>query len=332
MTTALTDPTGVNDRPEGWSIRDEFTRAATWQEAGHLADIWDSVMLVNMPEDVYHARPELSSSQMKPLVQGSPKHFQEALSGPRVEKRAWDEGHAIHARVLGIGAPIVEIPDDLLSGEHRSIASAKAKAWVQEARDAGQTPLKSDVYRTIIRAADGVLANPKARRVLLGDGFPEVSMFGADQRTGTRLRGRADYVNVADQPFIVDVKSVDARDGNALSDHRLMRTVDDYNYDLQAELYRYLFEYHTGVVAAPTVLVFCEKKPPYDVRVVTLEGDWSDGGWTKLRRALDVYAQCKESRRWPGVDEDDGPILALPTSSWYRQQIAGDDDLEVNDE
>jgi hypothetical protein len=162
-----------------------------------------------------------------------------------------------------------------------------------------------------VRQSDAVLLHPKARAVLEVGGEREVSMFATDPDTGVRLRGRADLV-----PPIVDVKTT-----TDLRLHKLSAVVDGFGYDLQAEMYRFLYELITGEVAEPVTLIFTEKDPPYDVRVVTLGDDWIEGGWRKVREGIELFDRCSVSRLWPGVDED-GPVEELPAPSWYSARVA----------
>ncbi len=270
-----------------------------------------SLYVLDMPEEDYHSQSALSASGMKVLLK-SPKHFQQARR-VRVEKAEFDVGHAVHARILGVGMPVAQIPAHLLSADG-GVRSNAAKEWVAEARAAGQIPLKPAVYERVVQASDAVLMHPKARRLLELPGDSEVSMFATDPLTGVRLRGRADRIAGAQ---ILDVKSmVD------ITTRSLLRVVNDYGYDLQAEAYRFLYELVKGEVAEPVVLICTEKEPPYDVRVVRLGDDWIDGGWRKLRRAIEIYAACVEAGSWPGIDDVDGEIEELAAPSWYAAENA----------
>jgi len=262
-----------------------------------------------MSEDEYFSHSALSASGMKVLLK-SPKHFVQSRE-VRIEKATFDTGHAIHTRVLGTGMDVEVIPSALLSGPNQAISSAKAKAFVEEVRAAGKVPLKPAVFAHVTRASEAVLANPKARALLEVGGESEVSLFATDPETGVRIRGRLDRVHRGGR-LIIDLKScVD------LSLLTLRRIVDAYGYDLSAETYRFLFELVTGEVAEPVHLIFMEKEPPYDVRVVKLGPVWSDGGWQKLRRALEVYRACVEAGVWPGVDDLPGPVEELDAPGWY---------------
>lgn len=281
-------------------------------ECAQLVEEGGSLALLGMPEEVYHARPEISASGMKVLLR-SPKAFRAIGEEPERKRSQFALGTAVHTRVLGTGLPVVEIPDHLLSGEYRSVSSKAAKEWVANAEREGQVPLKPKDYLLTVKASDAILMHPKARPLLEQGGVSEVSMFATDPDSGVRLRGRSDRIAGLS---ILDVKTT-----TSLATRKLQMTVDDFSYDLSMETYRYLFELITGQVADPAVLIFVEKDPPYDVRVVRLEEDeWSEGGWQKLRRALDVFARCTAEGVWPGVDEE-GPVEGLPAPGWYATRV-----------
>jgi hypothetical protein len=265
-----------------------------------------ATLVEGMPEEEYHAHPALSASGMKQILR-SPKHYMQSRN-ERVEKPAFDVGHAAHALVLGVGAPIVEVPADMLAS-NGALSTTRAKEFVANAKAEGQVPLKPETFARVRGMADAVLANPKARAILERGGYTEVSLFAADPETGVPLRGRLDRMSGRE---IIDVKTtIDVRT------HALRRVVESLNYDLSMETYRFLYELVTGEVADPAVLVFVEKEPPFDVRVVRLGDDWIDGGWRKMRAAITAYRECVQSQTWPGVDDADGPIEELSAPSWY---------------
>jgi len=270
-----------------------------------------ATLVEGMPEEEYHSHPALSASGMKVLLK-SPKHFQQSRA-VRVEKAAFDEGHAAHSLVLGVGAPIVEVPEKLLAS-NGALSTTAAKEFVANARAEGKVPLKPATFARVNGMVASINNNPKARRLLELAGYTEVSLFGADPETGIPLRCRMDRLTGRQ---IVDLKTTPD-----VSEHALRRVIDAFGYDLQGEVYRFIHELVRGEVAEPVVLIFVEKEPPFDVRVVRLGDDWMDGGWRKFRRAIALYQACLDSGAWPGVDEADGPIEELPAPGWYAAENA----------
>lgn len=291
-------------------------------EASQLVEEGGDLALLGMDEEIYHARPEISASGMKVLLR-SPKAFLHSKSVPAKPKAAFDVGHAVHTRVLGVGMPVVMIPPDKLSKDG-GIRSNDAKDWVEKARRDGNTPLKPADYDLVVRGSDAVLTHPKAGPLLKAGGVSEVSLFGTDPETGIRIRSRLDRLS--------GLSCLDVKTTPSLATRKLQMVVDDFGYDLQAEVYRFMLELLTGHVADPMTLIFMEKEPPYDVRPVRLDQDeWIEGGWQKFRKALELFARCVESGVWPGVDDEEGPIASLVPPPWYASRVhAGE--LEVMEE
>lgn len=273
-------------------------------------DVVGGRFVLDMDEEEYHRHHALSSSGMKVLLR-SPKHYHMDRSKNKA-KPEFDIGHAVHARVLGVGKTAVEIPGKYLSADG-GIRSNAAKAWVEEARAAGNVPLKPVVFEQVRRAADAVLNHPKARTLLEQDGFSEASLFFEDPVTGVELRARLDRLAGT---LPIDVKSTtDVRRRN------IERVVVDFGYDVQAFVYRLALKTVLGIDPEPMHLIFTEKEPPYEVRVVRLaDPAWAEGGERKARAAIDLFAWCTETHQWPGDDEV-GPIEDLPAPRYYMSAV-----------
>lgn len=267
--------------------------------------------LQDLPEEEYHAHHALSSSGMKMLLR-SPKHFKMSRDEERAPNPAFDVGHAVHARVLGVGLPLVMIPRSILAS-NGAVSTKEAKQFVADARAEGKVPLKPSTYFEILHAADAVLFNSKAKELLERPGFTEVSLFAQDPVTGVQLRGRLD--RLADVP--IDLKST-----TDVRHRKITNAIVDFGYDLQAFVYRYLVELVTGEKAPPMHFIFVEKEAPHEVRVVRLADEaWAIGGEVKMRAAIDLFAWCTERSVWPGDDEDGGPIQDLPVPAWYERSM-----------
>lgn len=262
-----------------------------------------------MREEEYFARPELSASGMKDLLR-SPKYFQmqRSMNGA---KKEFDEGKAIHSLVLGVGAPIKEIPDRLLSGEFRSISSAAAKEFKASAEAEGFTVMKPKQFASITRAAESVLGNPKARRLLEAAPYREVSLFATDPESGVGLRGRVDALG----DLLVDLKTAAAD----VQDRALARAVLDHGYYLSAAVYRNLLALILGDDPGPMHLIFVERSAPFEVAVRVLDDpDWFAYGLKRMREAIDLFASCKEFGVWPGADDEEGDVRPLDFPAWLR--------------
>lgn len=277
-------------------------------------------LVLGMPDVDYHTGPELSHTGMKHLLR-SPKHFQAELAR-RVEKPAFDFGTAVHAKVLGVGADVVAIPDDLLATNGAASTKA-AKEFIEQARADGLVPLKADVVARVEAAAKAVLANPKAASLLTLPGDSEISGFATDKDSGVRLRIRVDRLATGKSGRLIPV---DLKTTADVRRAKLRRVVEDLAYDIQAATYRHVLELLTHEEPAPMQLVFVEAEPPHEVRVIQLaHRDWIEGGRLRMQRAIETFARCQRTGIWPGDDDEPGDIEALIPRPFYLADIEAEE-------
>lgn len=275
----------------------------------------DPGMYADIPEADYHGdRGSLSQSGAKKLLPPScPAIFHYERENPPATKKHFDEGHAAHALVLGAGDPIVEIPDELLSSAGATNTKA-AKEFIAEARANGNTPLKSDSYRTVHAMADALRAHPLAT-TLFSAGRPEVSAYWEDDETGVTRRCRFDWLpdSIPGRRLVVpDYKTTTDANPN-----KFAKSAADYGYYMQAPWYLDALAALDVDYDAAFVFVAQSKTPPYLVSVVQLDHDALTLGHRLNRLALEIYADCESSGVWPGYG-DDVHYVALP--SWLHHQ------------
>lgn len=270
-------------------------------------------MVNDLDEKVYHQHPALSYSTGKHYLR-SPAHYRHALTN-RAEKKEFDIGHAVHALVLGTGMDIVEIPDNVLASNGAASTKA-AKEFIEEARANGQVPLKADTWYQVKGAADAVLENREARRLLELPGAPEVSLFATDPDTGVEIRGRLDY--------LTGLKPIDLKTTTEATPRKIVRAITEFDYDLQAAMYRHLVALTHGVKHAdPMTHIYVETGAPHGVQVVELADEgWIRGGDLKLATILERHAECVANDAWPGYDN--GALILAPPI-WYLTDLDLDD-------
>lgn len=269
----------------------------------------------NLDETEYHQHPALSYSAGKHYLR-SPAHYLHELHN-RTEKKAYDVGHAVHAKVLGVGMGVAVIPNDVLS-KSGSTGTAAAKEFIEAARAAGQVPLKAHEAERVEAAAEAVLREPYARRYLEVDGAPEVSLFATDPDTGVDIRGRVDYL-----PHRVEGRRtipVDLKTTTDASTEKIRRIIGDFHYDVQGHMYRLLIKLARGDDTGPMVQIYVETDPPHGVNVVQIADEaWLEGGAIKTATILRRHAQCVAENRWPAYALTDVPHPIAP-APWYLDQ------------
>jgi hypothetical protein len=261
----------------------------------------------------YHAdRGSLSQSGAKILVsKGGPAKFRAYMDKPRKPKPEFDFGHATHSKVLGKGAELAVL-DPAIHGKNKDGSPSKNPAntagWqtaIREARAAGQIPISLADDRIAEQMAANVRSHPVAGP-LFERGHAEVSFYGTDEETGVRMRGRCDWITLADldgqgeRPVIVDVKTT--LEGGA-EKVAFCRKAFDLGYHIQFPWYVRL--YAEAMHSEPPVFLFVavEKVEPYLVNVIELDLDAYRLGASKMREALRIYRDCTEAGIWPGYPE-----------------------------
>jgi hypothetical protein len=246
-------------------------------------------VIEDMPEEEYHAHPALSSTGAR-LLLDSPARFHYRQTHPEPARKEFDVGTAVHAKVLGVGAPIAVIPEEYLAS-NGAASTKNAKEFIEEARLAGVTPVKTAVAEEIDAMSEAVLRHPTARALFEQPGTPEASLFATDPETGVELRARFDFW----APINVDLKTT----ATLASKSGFEKAVANHGYDVQQEHYGDTEQLITGE-RHPFVFVVVEKAPPYLVGVHQLDREFTEIGRKKAAKARRVFAECTETGIWPG--------------------------------
>lgn len=269
----------------------------------------------NLSDAEYHARPELSSTGVRRILD-SPARFQwEREHG--VESRAFDVGHGAHGKILGVGSPVVGYPDEHLTPSGNPSTKATTVAWVNEQRAAGLVPIARGDAELIDAMAEAVLSHPAARRILELPGDPEVSVFATDPDTGVPCRARFDRLSAG---LAVDVKTT----AGSASQHWFGREAARYGYPVQEAHYVDVLEWVTGV-RVPMAFIVVEKRPPHLVAVHYFDDITRLTGSELAAKARRVYAECTATGTWPGYPEP----FTTQAPGWWLDQADDMEDMEV---
>lgn len=262
--------------------------------------------IVDIAEAEYHARPELSSTEARRLLDNPAKYRWRKQVGEE-HRDTFDFGHAVHGLVLGVGREVEVIPFD----DFRKQAAQQQR---DEAYAAGRIPLLRDRWAVAQDMANAVHAHPVARMLLDPDRGPvEQSAFWTDPVTGVECRCRFDKLPAFDTPgrFIaVDFKTAVAADVVSFG-----KSAADYGYVMQAPWYLDAVHVLLDRDDAAFVFVVQEKEPPYLVNVIELDPLAMAIGAERNRRAREVYAECVAADRWPGFG-DEVQTASLPR--WFE--------------
>jgi hypothetical protein len=226
----------------------------------------------DMPEAVYHRRPELSQSQAKTVLECPARYLWE-FDNPATPTDAMVLGSAVHSLVLG-GPSVIEVQAD-------SWRSKDAREARIEADSNGMIPLLSKDYEKAVTMADAAMDTR-----MFDDGETELSLVHGD------LRGRVDLLNGS---LIVDLKTTVSADPE-----RFGRTAVDYGYHMQAAWYIDLVRALDLARAPQFVFVLVEKTAPYLTSIVELDDDAIRIGRERNAAAIEIWRECQTLDDWPG--------------------------------
>lgn len=224
----------------------------------------------DLSAEEYHADPALSSSGIKTLLKSPLKYWHSSPLNPdrkSEDSQAMKMGRAFHTMLLE--------PEKFR--EEFSI-----KPNVQSTSAAGM--VGEGDYKDIVNAVK-VVREDKTIAPLIAGGNPEVSIFWRDEETGIMCRVRFDYL----RPRI----GFDYKTTTDVSRESLSYAIADYRYDLSASMYleglrqaSLMDDNHLGFV-----LLFQEKKAPYQCEAVRLSDEILSRGHESFRNGLEIYKQ-----------------------------------------
>ena len=274
----------------------------------------------DMDEAEYHGHPALSASGIKILAQpGGPAKWHWLQTHGQPHKKAYDVGHAVHALILGVGAPIARIPDELLAVNGAN-SRKEGKAWVDAARAEGRIPFKEAEADLIEAMAEAVLAHRPARQLLEQAPMREVSLFRRHERTGAELRSRIDAVGPG---ALVDIKSARSADPAEFA-----RDARKLGYHIQAQFYEDMARAH-NLTDQPLRFVTVEKEPPFLPSVTEVDPIDKSIGLSQIERAIDAWTHGNTTGEWPGYPER---ITTLSFPGWWRDAHDQEVSQEIEDE
>lgn len=274
--------------------------------------------------DDYHRdpcpAPSLSSTLAKTLLAQSPLHAW--VQSPRLNpdweptnKKTFDIGRAAHRAVLGAGGDYVAIPASILAS-NGAASTKEAKAFIEDARASGLTPLK-DVEVDQINAMRAIAQDRLARMSIDLDPARSEQVAIA-QIDGVWCRAMLDNVPLDARLPIYDFKTCE----NAHPD-ACMKAVLNYGYDVQAEHYRQVWQAATGE-DRQFLFIFQEKSAPHEICVIRLGHDSLFMAQKKIARARAMWRLCLNENKWPGyplgIHEVDLPAWAV--EKWLERETS----------
>lgn len=276
--------------------------------------------------------PSLSSSGAKVLLNRSPFHFfwDSPLNPDRPaeqDKPHFNIGKAAHDMIL-LSERWPEhyhvLPEGYSDAHTKKWAEAIAET--EAARKAGKTVLRAQDAETVRQVVAAIERNPLAVATLT-NGVTEETLCWQDPRTGVWLRARPDFrpnsiIDRRDVMVVPDLKFVATSNADPVG---FRRALANFGYHQSAAFYMDGIKAVYGHYPTHWLHVVVEKDPPYCVALYELPGEDIERGRVLNRRAIDLFARCLDSGKWPGFADDPLPV-GLPI--WARIQA---DDVDPNE-
>lgn len=291
----------------------------------------DRGVVLDLPEDDYHAHHALGSTDLNTLLR-SPAHFRARKLAPPRDTPATRAGRILHACILErevfekkYCVEPVDAPKDL---RHFRNAAKPSEATLQsiafwdhwEATHAGMTSISAKDFDDYRRIADCIRQHPELRPYFerATEAASEVSVFAIDEETGLPLKCRKDYRGVlGGVRFKLELKSADDARPAALQ-----RNAVNYGYFLQEAHYHDVSEWGGEPVDVSLMIAFEKPEYPEFFRPETfpmkiyqvLEHDvaW---GREKMREALALAKHCRDTDEYPGYSTE---IEVLERPAWTK--------------
>lgn len=270
------------------------------QEPAGGWDAWTpepGYLYVGVPDEVYHESPGISKHKLDDLAAAAtPAHYRH---------KADQEDEPSEAKIVGaaLDCAIFE-PENF---DHRFLVDRTGlrrnhndwKAWKAEFQQ-GRHILREHQKAYVDRMRDAIFANESVR-ILLSDGYPQVSMYWEDRGervterrpTGRLCRSRIDFLGHG-HAMALDLKKIQSAD-----DQTVQRQVETYRYNVQEEFYRYGLV-QCGHRVEDFVFLFVEEEPPHGVRLLSLHPRYRRLGRLQWERDIERMDALLEAGEWPG--------------------------------
>jgi hypothetical protein len=226
--------------------------------------IWDKQELIdNMYDDTFYygylGKQALSSSSLK-MVLSSPKTYKYVTKYGQSETQPLRDGKLFHTMILE--------PHKIDELTIVDVATKAGKAY-KEAKAEGLEVYTTNEIKAAERLADAILRNDEAVHYMSKAQFeiPEIAMID-----GIPFRAKADILKPNQ---IVDLKTT-----TGLNEFRY--SADKYSYDLQAYLYREMFNVDEFVFV-------CIDKGSLDIGIFECSDEFYEKGKRKLEQGIANY-------------------------------------------
>nr|MDA3854605.1 PD-(D/E)XK nuclease-like domain-containing protein [Bacteroidales bacterium] len=255
----------------------------------------------DLNNEFYHKGPGFSSSNIKVVVNKSPRHLWDKKINPDQEPvepvkagskmNILEFGNAFHCMVLEstkfhteyVLSPV--LPIGITSRMNKGKELLKAFSI----KHAGKRVICEEDLALLEVMTESVRNHPRASKVLeVGKGIIEASFYHIDEETGVLVKIRPDYMRRG--KYIADLKSTVDANNDGFSRH-----CHTYGYHISAAMYLEVFKAVTGEdYSGKFVFVAQEKERPYAIASYVISDEALALGADQYRKALRLIADCQD--------------------------------------
>jgi len=279
-----------------------------------------------MDNTEYHARPEVSASQLK-VLNRSPLHFWDRFINPdRVPFEptpAMILGTLAHCAILEpeeFDKRYIVVPEGI------DKRTKEGKQLWQDLIATGREPIKHEIWQQVSGMAQAAIKHPLY--ALIRDSIKESPLFWQDDETSVQCRALPDVLiapcDAWPNGLVLDLKTT-----GDISPESFARRVWDGDMLIQAGHYCEAFFYKYRCLPAYGWIAV-ETDRPHAVKFYAATESQIDYGRAECLRLLRIYKECEQANNWPAYGDD---ITELELPAWASRIVDGDDDgsVEVTD-
>lgn len=252
-------------------------------------------MIRDLSNTDYHARPEISSSDVKAVAAKSLAHW---------KHKVW-KGSATFALGSAVHAFVLEPHKDLVT---RGPEDRRGNKWkeAQLAADLdGKILLTEGDYDLAEKIAEPIIKNEVVKSWITDPLFvAEASFFATDPETGAKIKCRPDGY-LPESGIVFDIKTT-----QDASPDGFPREIRKYGYDLQAAFYLRCLR-AAGHKATAFIFVCVEKEAPYAVGLHALTDRYISAADLRVTDTLEKISKALVANSfttdWPLINHVDLP-------------------------
>jgi exodeoxyribonuclease VIII len=273
----------------------------------------DNRALLSLPAAQYHAMVDRMSSGGIARMLRSPAHYRAWRDHPTPPTPAMMFGTVVHTAVLEpekLEGSFVAMPDDVPDKRYK-----EGKAWWAEfnATNAGRIVLTAEQAARVLRVRDAMLSSPAGNALLQAGGLIESTMLWTDDESGVPCKCRPDYLS-RDRGYVVDVKT-----STNATQESFAKSIAQFGYHLQAQLYRRGIATVYGVLPPRWLWLVVETEEPFGVAAFNATARMLAFADARIADALTLYRNCIDNDYWPGYEPT---IRDIDLPAWaYRETI-----------